>query len=111
MEYPLPSGDKMDVTAWNATNIWHIEVKSCTSRDPDLERGIYQAIKYEAVGKAKGRAEKKNPAQRVVSLLVAEAELSPELRKLAKELHVRVYRLPASMRRELRTMRAARASG
>lgn len=78
------------------------------SKDPDLERGIYQAIKYDAVGKAKVKAE--DSTQTVESLLVVEAELSPKLRELAKNLHVRVYRLPASMRRELRKVRAARAS-
>ena len=105
MEYALPSGDKVDVTARNARTIWHIEVKSRTSKDPDIERGLYQSVKYGAVGKAKVKAE--NTGQRVESLLVVETELSPNVRRLADKLDVRVYRLPASMRGELKKLRAA----
>ncbi len=105
MEYALPSGDKVDVTARNARTIWHIEVKSRTSKDPDIERGLYQSVKYGAVGKAKVNAE--NTGQRVESLLVVETELSPNVRRLADKLDVRVYRLPASMRGELKKLRAA----
>ena len=105
MEYALPSGDKVDVTAWNARTIWHIEVKSCTSKDPDIERGLYQTVKYDAVGKATVKAE--NTGQSVESLLVVETELSPKVRRLADKLDVRVYRLPASMRGELKKLRAA----
>lgn len=106
MEYPLPSGDKVDVTAWNKGTIWHIEVKSRTSKDPDVTRGIYQSIKYAAVGKAVEKA--KNSGRNVKSLLVVETEISPKLRKLAGKLGVCVYPLPASMRRELKKLRTAR---
>lgn len=105
MEYPLPSGDKVDVTAWNATRIWHIEVKSHISKDPDVKRGTYQCVKYAAVGKAVEKAEKSG--RRVKSLLVVESKPSENVSALAKELDVRVYRLPATMRRELKRLRAA----
>ena len=103
-EYPLLSGDSVDVTAWNATRIWHIEVKSYISKDPDVKRGIYQCIKYAAVGKAMEKAEKSG--RRVESLLVVESNPSESVSALAKKLDVRVYRLPASMRRELKELRA-----
>ena len=105
MEYPLPSGDKVDVTAWDKGAIWHIEVKSRTSKDPDVTRGIYQCIKYAAVGKAVEKA--KNSGRSVKSLLVVESKPSDNVSALAKGLGVRVYRLPASMRRELDERRAA----
>ena len=104
-EYPLPSGDKVDVTAWNKENIWHIEVKSRTSKDPDVMRGIYQCVKYAAVGKAVEEA--RNSGRRVKSLLVVESKPSENVSALAKKLDVRVYKLPASMRRELNELRAA----
>ena len=105
MEYPLPSGDKVDVTALDKGTIWHIEVKSRTSQDPDVKRGIYQCVKYAAVGKAVEKAE--NSGRRVKSLLVVESKPSENVSALAKKLDVRVYRLPASMRRELNELRAA----
>lgn len=106
MEYPLPSGDKVDVTAWNKKRIWHIEVKSCTSKDPDLVRGLYQSVKYDAVGKAVEKAQGSN--RRVKSLIVVESKLSQRVCKLADKLDVCVYRLPASMRRELKSLRESR---
>lgn len=102
---PLPSGDKVDVTAWNTKTIWHIEVKSHISKDPDVARGIFQCIKYAAVGKAVEKAN--NTGRNVHSLLVVETEISPKLRKLADKLGVCVYPLPVPMRRELDKLRAA----
>ena len=104
-EYSLLSGDKVDVTAWNTKTIWHIEVKSHISKDPDVKRGIYQCIKYAAVGKAMEKDE--NSGRRVKSLLVVESKPSEYVSALAKKLDVRVYRLPAPMRRELNELRAA----
>lgn len=103
MEYPLLSGDKVDVTAWNAKNIWHIEVKSCTSGDADIERGLYQCIKYGTVGEAMEKVQSSN--RKVRSLLVVENKLSEENKVLKEQLGVRVHRIPRSMRRKLRTMR------
>ena len=105
VEYPLKSGDKVDVTAWNTKMIWHIEVKSHISKDPDVTRGIYQCIKYAAVGKAMEMAE--NSDRDVKSLLVIETELSPKVGRLADQLGVRVYTLPVRMRPKLKKLRAA----
>ena len=102
-EYSLPSSDKVDVTAWNTKAIWHIEVKSHISQDPDVKRGIYQCVKYAAVGKAFEKA--KNSRRSVKSLLVVESKPSPTVRKLADKLGICVYPLPASMKRELKKER------
>ena len=103
VEYPLLSGDKVDVTASNTKKVWHMEIKSCTSEDPDLVRGLYQCIKYGAVGNAMESA--RNSNRIVESLLVVESKLSERVRRLADKLDVCVYRLPAPMRRELRRAR------
>ena len=104
VEYLLKSGDKVDVTAWNARNIWHIEVKSRTSQDQDIERGLYQCVKYDAVGKAIVKAD--DSGKTVNSLIVVETEPSQKVRRLAGKLGVRIYILPDSMKRELKTLRA-----
>ena len=104
VEYRLPSADEVDVTAWNARTIWHIEVKSRTSKDPDLKRGLYQCVKYGAVGKAMEKAEDSN--RKVKSLLVVESKLSKQVRDLADELDIHVYELTPVMRRELKNQRA-----
>lgn len=104
IEYPLLSGDKVDVTAWNTKEVWHIEVKSCTSADPDIVRGLYQCVKYGAVGKAMEKAEDSN--RKVKSLLVVESKLSKQVRDLADELDIHVYELTPVMRRELKNHRA-----
>ena len=103
-EYSLPSSDKVDVTAWNTKAIWHIEVKSHISQDPDVKRGIYQCVKYAAVGKAFEKA--KDSRRSVKSLLVVESKPSPTVRKLADKLGICVYPLPAPMKRELKKLRA-----
>lgn len=104
VEYRLPSGDEVDVTAWNARTIWHIEVKSRTSKDPDLKRGLYQCVKYGAVGKAMEKADDSN--RKVKSLLVVESKLSKQVRDLADELDIHVYELTPVMRCELKNHRA-----
>lgn len=105
MEYRLRSGDEVDVTAWNKKKIWHIEVKSRTSKDPDVTRGIYQCVKYAAVGKAMEKVE--NSGRSVKCLLLVESKPSQNVSALADELGVRIHRLPASMRRGLDKLRAA----
>ena len=103
MEYPLRSGDEVDVTAWNKRKIWHVEVKSRTSKDPDVTRGVYQCVKYTAVGKAMEKA--KNSGRNVKCLLVVESKPSQNVSALADKLGVRILRLPASMRRGLDKLR------
>ncbi|MDJ0836026.1 MAG: hypothetical protein QNK37_05875 [Acidobacteriota bacterium] len=58
IEYGFPSQDAIDVMFCNGKNWTGVEVKPYTSDDADLERGLFQCIKYralaEAVCKAKG---------------------------------------------------------
>ena len=89
VEYELPSGDRVDVTACNQSTIWHIEVKSQISNDNDVRRGLYQCVKYRAVGKATERLQRRNAPRKVVSLLVVGRKLGAKLKKEAKVLGVR----------------------
>ena len=89
VEYELPSGDRVDVTAANQSTVWHIEVKSRISNDNDIRRGIYQCVKYRAVAKAAERIQRPNAPRKAVSLLVVGRKLDPNLKKEAKALRAR----------------------
>ena len=87
IEHELPSGDSVDVTAWNRSSVWHIEVKSRISNDSDIRRGLYQCVKYEAVGRAVESVERRRP-RKTKALLVVERDLPDQLVKLARDLKV-----------------------
>ena len=108
MEYDLPSGDRVDVSARDQESVcWHIEVKSKISSAADLERGLYQCVKYKAVAEAKERVDRTKRS--VESLLVIEDDLpSPALKNLAEQLGVHVHRVSEEMRRDLARIRRKR---
>ena len=49
IEYPLPSGDVVDVLFQNSGDYLCVEAKSAISAEPDIVRGIFQCVKYKAV--------------------------------------------------------------
>ncbi len=84
-EYPLPSGDRVDVMFTDGANFIPVEVKSWRSSEDDLRRGIYQCVKYREVTKAK-----ELPVEILANpILVIETELSKTLRDRAKLLKVK----------------------
>ena len=86
IEYPLKSGDSVDVVLYDENKVWGVEVKSRRSGEDDLERGIYQCIKYREVLKAE---DKTNNFNRIIDcILVHEEELSRKLARLSKKLRV-----------------------
>ena len=86
MEYDLRSGDRVDVTAWDQEGVcWHIEVKSKISNEADIERGLYQCVKYKAVAEAMERVAPRR-ARSVKSILIVESDLPSDLDDLAKKL-------------------------
>ena len=105
MEYDLPSGDRVDVSARDQESVcWHIEVKSKISSAADLERGLYQCVKYKAVAEAMERVARTKRS--VESLLVIEDDLpSATLKDLAEKLGVPVHPISEEMRRDLARMR------
>jgi hypothetical protein len=88
MEARLRSGDEVDVRLLDQGTEYAIEVKSIRSNDADLERGIYQAVKYRAVIEAQYRT--LGAQAFVVSMLVTERPLPSDLRAAAKTLNVKV---------------------
>ena len=48
-EYPLPSGDCIDVCFERGANVYAVEVKSIISPPGDVARGLYQCVKYKSV--------------------------------------------------------------
>lgn len=87
MEFPLLSGDEVDVVFIQGLKVWLVEVKSSLSSDSDLRRGVYQCIKYAAVYKA--HCYRTMPETEIVPVLVTQRPLPPELAAIAKDFSVR----------------------
>ena len=87
VEYPLPSGDLLDVLFKDGDKWTAVEVKSCRSDDNDLKRGIYQCVKYRAVLEAMKKAEK--CPQNLEVFLLSEKPLPNSLKPLSKELKIK----------------------
>lgn len=83
-EVDLPSGDRIDVLFSGETEFVVVEVKSCRSSPPDLERGIYQCIKYRATIEAR-----EYPiVVKVRTILLTERKLTANLAQRARALKV-----------------------
>lgn len=91
MEYPLRSGDGIDVM-FKSDRLWvGVEVKSRVS-DGNLEdylRGLYQVVKYRAVLEAQAQVDHPDDPPEVRVLLILESKLPDIHRDLAKMLGVR----------------------
>lgn len=86
VEYPLKSGDSIDVVFKNEDRIIGVEVKSKRSGEDDLERGFYQCIKYREVLKAEDKANNKD--REIDCLLVHQDFLTDRLNKIRKILNI-----------------------
>lgn len=87
-EYPLPSGDSLDVS-FNSKKIWvAAEVKSSISAEGDIVRGLFQCVKYRAVMEAVLLTE--SLPQNARALLVLESKLPQSLIPLRNMLGVEV---------------------
>lgn len=86
-EHILPSGDRLDVyfILKDGTRI-SVEVKPSTSPEPDVSRGIFQCVKYEATMKAERRLRKRG--YKIMTYLVLGAKMTPFCQKIANELNV-----------------------
>lgn len=93
-EMRLKSGDEVDAYFDCESEIVCVEVKSSRSPDSDLERGIYQCVKYRAVARA--QEELMPPLGRprgVRAKLVYSGRIMPiELRRIAERLDIEVLR-------------------
>ncbi|WP_146259506.1 hypothetical protein [Palleronia aestuarii] len=79
-EVILLSGDRVDVILQGPEETVCVEVKSHISNFADLERGLYQCIKYRAVAAATD-ARKTAPVR---AILITQTELPGHLRDFAK---------------------------
>ena len=84
-EVALLSGDRVDVVYRTAREVITIEVKSRDSNCDDLQRGIYQCVKYRAVMAAQ---EEEGLGRPVRTLLVTETPLPVDLAQTAKRLDI-----------------------
>nr|WP_288933066.1 hypothetical protein [uncultured Allomuricauda sp.] len=85
-EFPLKSGDFVDVLLSNNDRVLGVEVKSRRSGEDDHRRGIFQCIKYREVLKAE---DKINKLQRTVDcILVHEEEIVRTLERIRDTLGV-----------------------
>ena len=82
-EVELLSGDRVDVVLYGERKTVAIEVKSKDSNWADLQRGIYQCVKYKAVLSAQ------DDRLPVESWLITETNLDGDLKGLAKKLGVK----------------------
>lgn len=87
-EYPLLSGDRIDVMFRTPAAYVGIEVKSARSDDADLERGIYQVIKYRAVLSAQRAANAIDSSRSIQVHLAVQRELPGWLQRIAADLDV-----------------------
>jgi len=91
-EYPLRSGDTIDVF-FKSQQAWiGVEVKSAVSDsvDADYQRGLFQVVKYDAVLKAQIQADQPDVMPTVKVLLVLESRLPATLQSTAQTLQVEV---------------------
>ena len=79
-EVMLKSGDRVDVVIYLPDKAVAVEVKSRVSNDADLERGIYQCIKYKVIMDAMN--------MNAEAVLVTESGLPRRLRSFARRHHV-----------------------
>lgn len=93
-EWEFLSADRADVMFEHDKGSLVVEVKSIRSDSHDLERGVYQCVKYRALLNAELKAKAKKPNGS--SMLVTEVHLESELRELARLLNVPVKFVPFS---------------
>lgn len=85
-EYPLKSGDSVDVVFINEYKVLGVEVKSIKSGEDDHERGIFQCIKYREVLKSEDKINNLN--REIDCILVHEEELTDKLHQIKNKLKI-----------------------
>jgi hypothetical protein len=90
IEYRLLSTDEIDVLFVSVGKQIAVEVKSKRSNLSDIERGIFQCVKYRALLEAQSRVEDLEIKTNIHALLVSEQALNPKLSRWAKKLDVKI---------------------
>ncbi len=89
-EYPLLSGDKIDVVFRDDDTIYAYEAKSIRSSLDDIQRGIFQCVKYKNVIEAETKVGARE-TKKVICALVIERELPKNLQKYCEQLGIKHY--------------------
>ncbi|MBW8012767.1 MAG: hypothetical protein FVQ83_16235 [Chloroflexi bacterium] len=84
----MKSGDTVDVVFDLEDEIIAVEIKSKRSGTDDLERGIYQCVKYLSVLEAERIVNKKDV--KIHTILVLEDHLPLKLNKIKNALNIQV---------------------
>jgi len=87
-EYPLKSGDLVDVVFETEDEVVLVEVKSVRSGVDDIERGLFQCVKYQAVFAAENIV--KNRSKNIRSILVIENTFPRKLVRTRNRLELNV---------------------
>ena len=90
-EAPLPSGDRLDVLFYTLSKMLAVEVKSHKSNQVDLERGLFQCVKYRAVMQAERAF--KNGSYSIDAILVVGRKFPDVLKPLQNSLGVKVVEI------------------
>lgn len=88
IEFPLPSGDSVDVHFKSKSDWIAVEVKSAISNEADITRGLFQCVKYKAVMDAMQLASRLPKNAR--SILAIENEFPTNLVALKNVLGIEV---------------------
>ena len=88
VEFPLPSGDSLDVLFKKDGHWTAVEVKSLVSGTSDIVRGMFQCVKYRAVIGACQTTQ--NRPQSARTILVIEGSFPTELADMKKMLNVEI---------------------
>ena len=96
-EYELPSMDLIDVVFKNKDEIIGIEVKSFISNSADIQRGLFQCVKYKALLEAEQIVNDLIPNSRVI--LALETKLPDNLIAVKNQLGIEVYEHNANKKR------------
>jgi len=87
-DWLFASADRVDVLFAHDRGCVAVEVKPINANDADLERGVYQCVKYQALLRAELKTERKVPNG--LAVLVTERQLPQTLANLANLLGIRV---------------------
>jgi hypothetical protein len=87
-ERRLSSGDRLDVFFSNNRQMLAVEVKAAKAEAAEVERGVYQCVKYRATLQAMQIAAAKPPNGNAV--LIVERAPAPKTMHLAKRLSVKI---------------------
>ena len=88
----LSSGDRIDAYFDNSAQRLAVEVKTSECTEDELQRGVYQVVKYRAVLRAEQKAMRHVPNGE--ALLMCTRAPSQETRALMKRLQVRFQQAP-----------------